>query len=293
MSMSRLICAFPFAAFILALNPSMASTVTLSSIAEGGNTASFSGELLSATGSPAVGVILLHGRNGNADGVVVSELRQSINVAGYTTLSIDEPVPAAGTNFSDYVDDVNGANTVFPELYARVRTASNELEDLGIDEIVLLGFSLGGRMASAHVARGQDDELPIIGLIGIGMYGNSIDPLNAALTLDEVSIPVLDIFGDNDTNAINTAIARQTAYNSVSGTDYMQIMVECVNATINCVPHNFTGYRGTDNPELETDVNLWLASKAPLTVIPLPGAIYLFCTGLLGLLGLSKRNKAA
>lgn len=292
MKKSRLISAVSYVALALVSTSSIASTISLSSIDESGSTKSFSGELLNGAGNPTVGVILLHGRNGSADGVVVSELRQSINIAGYTTLSIDEPVPAAGTSFQDYVDDVNGANTVFPELYARVRTAANTLESLGVDEIVLLGFSLGGRMASAHVARGQIDELSIVGLIGIGLYGNSIDPLNTALTLDEVPIPVLDIFGDNDTNAVNTAAARLSAYNSGSGTDYTQMMVECVNAEIDCVPHNFSGYRGTDNPVLETEVNLWLASKAPLSAIPLPGAIYLFGAGLLGLFGIARRKKA-
>ena len=292
MNKSRLISSLSYIALIILSTPSTAATIGLSSIAEGGSTASFRGELLNGAGNPAVGVILLHGRTGNADSAVVSELRQSINLAGYTTLSIDEPVPAAGTLFQDYVNDVNGANTVFPELYARVRTASNTLENLGVNQIVLLGFSLGGRMASAHVARGQIDELPIVGLIGVGLAGNSIDPLNAALTLDEVSIPALDIFGDNDIDAVSTAAARQAAYNSGSGTDYIQKMVECVNPAIDCVPHNFDGYRGSGNPVLETEVNHWLTSKAPLTPVPLPGAIYLFGTGLLGLLGISRRTKS-
>ncbi|HHJ17122.1 MAG TPA: DUF3530 family protein [Gammaproteobacteria bacterium] len=282
-----------YLAFLLVwLLPCTASAVTisLSSIAEGGNSAAFTGLLLEPVAKPNVGVVLLHGRNGNADGTVVSELRNSINTQGYTTLSIDEPVPAAGTAFSDYVNDVNGANTVFPELYARVRTAINELANRGIDEVVLLGFSLGARMASAHVARGQVDELPIIGMIGVGMFGNSIDPLNAALTLDEIDVPVLDIFGDNDANAVNTAAARLTAYNSGSGTNYTQTMVECVDPALNCVPHNFFGYRGAGNPVLESEVNTWLSLNAPLSAVPVPAAVWLFGSGLIGLLGFARRK---
>lgn len=280
------------AGILALLLPCMTSAVTISlnSIAEGGNTAAFNGLLLESTANSNVGVVLLHGRNGNADGVVVSELRNSINTLGYTTLSIDEPVPAAGTGFSKYVDDVNGANTVFPELYARVRTAVNELATRGIDEVVLLGFSLGGRMASAHVARGQVDELPIIGMIGIGMYGNSIDPLNAALTLDEISVPVLDIFGDNDTSAVSTAAARLSAYNSGNGTNYTQTMIECIDPLTNCVPHNFFGYRGAGNPVLETEVNNWLSLNAPVSAVPVPAAVWLFGSGLIGLLGFARRK---
>lgn len=267
-----------------------AATISLSSIAEGGNTASFNGLLLDGAAGSNVGVILLHGRNGSADGVVVSELRQSINSVGYTTLSIDEPVPETGTNFSDYVNDVNGNNTVFPELYARVRTSINELENRGITEVVLLGFSLGGRMASAHVARGQIDELAITGMIGVGLYANSIDPLNTALTLDEVSVPVLDIFGDNDANAVNSAVLRLSAYNSGIGTSYTQTMVECIDSFIDCVPHNFNGYRGIGNPVLEAEVNNWLAANAP--IVPVPAAVWLFGSGLLGLIGMARRKKS-
>ena len=269
-----------------------AATISLSSIAEGGNTASFNGLLLDGTAGSNVGVVLLHGRTGNSDSVVVSELRQSINSIGYTTLSIDEPVPATGTNFIDYVNDVNGDNVVFPELYARVRTSINVLENRGITEVVLLGFSLGGRMASAHVARGQIDELPIAGMIGIGMYASSIgiDPLNTALTLDEVSVPVLDIFGDNDAIAVSTAALRLSAYNSGTGTNYTQTMVECIDSLIDCVPHHFDGYRGIGNPVLETEVNNWLASNAP--IVPVPAAVWLFGSGLIGLVGVARRKKS-
>lgn len=267
---------------------SNAATISLSSIAEGGNTADFTGLLLEGANNPNVGVVLLHGRNGSADGTVVSELRHSINAAGYTTLSIDEPVPDAGTRFSDYVNDVNGPNKVFPESYARVRTAINELETRRIKQVVLFGFSLGGRMASAHVARGQIDELPITAMIGVGLYANSIDPLNVADTLDEVSVPVLDIFGDNDLTAVNTAAARLAAYESGSGTSYTQLMVECLDTSLDCVPHNFSGYRGAANPVLETRVNDWLVSNAP--IVPIPGAVWLFGSGLLGLTAAAMRK---
>ena len=144
-------------------------------------------------------------------------------------------------------------------------------------------------MASAHVARGQIDELPITGMIGIGMYANSIDPLNTALTLDEVSVPVLDIFGDNDANAVSTAALRMSVYGGTE-TNYTQTMVECINLSINCVPHNFDGYRGTGNPVLEAEVNNWLVANAP--IVPIPAAVWLFGSGLIGLIGVARRKKA-
>jgi hypothetical protein len=125
-----------------------------------------------------------------------------------TTLSIALPVPldttgnGVRTDFQDYVNDVSGPNYVFPELYARVRTAEAQLQSLGIERFVLLGFSLGSRMAAAFMARGMPGVLPVTAYAGIGMYANSIDPLNVALTLDEIAAPVLDLFGSEDTPAV-------------------------------------------------------------------------------------------
>ena len=255
-----------------------AQTLTLSSVAEGGSSNSFDGLLLQGSGTPVVGVVLLHGRGADPDGPVVKELRQSLNAKGYTTLSIQEPFPAGGTAFLDYVNDVVGSNIVFPETFARVRTAINELQARGVNKVVLLGFSMGSRLASAHVARGQINELPIIGLVGVGMYANSIEPLNMAFTLDEVTVPVLDIYGDADTTAINTAPARRSAYKSGSGTSYTQFMVECANTIIDCVNHKFfdgnTGmeYKGASNPVLDNEVAKWMATHAPLISDLLPPA---------------------
>jgi len=272
--------------------PAATVSLVLDSTAEGGSSTAFAALHHVATTPAATGVVLLHGRNGTPDGVVVSELGVHLSGLGYQALSIEEPVPATGTAFSDYVADVQGPNTVFPELYARVRTAIDALAALGSREVVLVGFSLGARMASAHAARGQQDELPVVGLVGVGMYGNSIDPLNAALTLDEVSVPVLDIYGDADANAVGTAAARWSAYASGSGTDYTQIEVPCADPSLDCVPHNLAGYRGS-NPVLEQAVGAWMTRRYPVSAVPLPASLPLFLAGLFGLAALRRLNPAS
>jgi len=238
-------------------------TVALDSSAEGGAGA-FGGELLEAS-CAAIGVVMYHGRGASPTGPVVEELRQALNRAGYTTLSIDNPIPLNGmTDFASYVNDLGGDNYVFPEAYARMRAAIDELASRGVQQVVVVGFSLGSRLATAHVARGQLDELPIIGLIGVGMYGNSIDPLNISNTLDEVSVPVLDVYGDLDSTAASTAAARASAYGSGSGTDYTQTMLSC-SVGVNC--HQLEGLKGDDSQPLEIQVNAWMQAFAPVTLV--------------------------
>lgn len=240
-----------------------AVTVNLNSTAEGGNS-SFSGELLE-TSCAKTGVVMFHGRGLAPTGPVTQELRTSLQRAGYTTLAIDNPKPLNNqTDFSSYANDVSSDNYVFPEAYARMRTAINHLQSLGVERVVVAGFSLGSRLAAAHVARGQIDELPVVGFIGVGMYGNSIEPLNVSTTLDEISVPVLDLYGDVDTNAVNTAAARLNAYNSGTGTDYTQTTLPCTTGT-NC--HQLEGIRGDDTQPFEVNANAWMQAVAAATLV--------------------------
>lgn len=246
-----------------------AAEITLNSANQGGDSF-FIGQLLEGPGTPRVGVVLLHGRCGHPQGPVVEELRNSLNRAGYSTLSIETPLPKnASCLFSDYVADVQGLNYVFPELYARVRESINHLEGLGVQEVVLMGFSLGSRFAAAHVARGQLTELPILGLMGVGMYATSnVDPLDLSLTLDEVPIPVLDIYGDADTLAEQTKTSRTAAYLAGSGLSYIQVILPCsANLTTNQC-HSLDGLKGSDTMPLEIVTNTWMNCNAPLDGIP-------------------------
>ena len=256
---------FALSVLLIAVLPSHAASISLNSAAEGGSGA-FSGELLE-TSCAKVGVVMYHGRGSTPTGPVVEEIRTSLNRAGYTTLSIDNPIPLDGQiNFSGYVtdSDVGGDDYVFPEAYARMRTAINHLQTLGVEEVVVAGFSLGSRLATAHVARGKIDELPILGLIGVGMYGNNIDPLNISATIDEVSVPVLDLYGDTDINAVNTAADRMVAYNTGAGLNYTQTELICIGG-LYC--HPLVGLKGDDSMMLEVNVNAWMQAFAPASLV--------------------------
>lgn len=266
---------------------------------------SFGGEFLAGTGSPKVGVILMHGRGLTPNSAVTRQLRYSLNNDGYSTLSIENPVPfdyngnLNPTDFSDYVADITtGTDYVFPETYARIRSASAYLQSLGVEQIVLSGFSLGSRLVTAHVARGQQaGDLPIVGLLNVGMYGTSIDPLNVVLTLDEVTVPVLDIYGDKDTNAVTTAADRVAAYGGVPS-DYVQVVFECPEITSDYSVNDCHKLRGNnlkdayDRP-LETTARLWIQAVAPLQAsVPEPGTGLLMMLGL-GVLGWYRRRITA
>lgn len=262
-----------------------------------GGGGAFAGILREGSGSPSVGVILLHGRGQNPDGNVVGPLRLSLNALGYTTLSIALPVPADSngnavpTDFEDYVADVQGVNYAFPELYARVHAAEAELQSHGINRAVLIGFSLGSRMGSAFMARGGAGVLPILGYAGVGLYANSIDPLDGGRTLDEIAVPVLDLYGSLDLPAVGGAAEKFAAYASGPGSSFTQIVVPQVGPLPENDAHQFDDIAQPEakvnQAQMRAEVALWIQQVAP---IPEPSVPALLGLGL-GLLAAARLRR--
>ena len=86
-------------------------------------------------------------------------------------------------------------------------------------------------------------------------------PLRKILTLDEINIPVLGIYGDNDTNSANTAVARKAAFDNGAGAglSYTQMALTCGTA-IGSDCHKLVGLKGTSTSPLELAVSDWIAS---------------------------------
>ncbi len=218
---------------------------------------SFNG-LLRDQGSE-VGVILLHGRNTAFDGrpmvhhpnaVVVKQLRTQLSGLGYSTLSIETPsLPAAadrnGNGRADFFEYAANEDTMTAEVFSRINVAIEALAARSVKRVLLAGFSMGSRYATAATAAAQlgllGNSRDVVGLIGAGMVSSlagsaptvaaptTITDLNGYDTLGNlalVTVPVLDIYGNRDSAVATTAAARRTAY---AGTlaNYTQLSLAC------------------------------------------------------------------
>ena len=218
-----------------------------------GGSGRFKAYLLEGKDKPATAVILLHGRHSNpSDGPVVSQLRRGLHEAGYTTLSLANPVPEKD-EFSNYVADIQGKNALFPEAYARLRAGMAALAKLGIADAVLLGFSMGARMHAAFLAEGNAGSLPVRGFVALSNGTNGVGPLNSANSLPKILVPVLDVYGEGDPLSAETAAARKAAYESGMGKSFIQVRVG------NNAPHAFDG----SEAEMGAAVRDWLKKIAP------------------------------
>jgi dienelactone hydrolase len=213
------------------------------------------GLLLMRQGKPAIAVVMLHGRVGGPDGPVVGWLRKALHAAGYWTLSLANPLPATGGEFSDYQADVSGANTLFPEAGARVAAGVAELKRRDCQAAVLCGFSMGARMTSAFLASNPRLALPVKGFIAIGIGVNGSGALDATTTLGRVKVPVIDVCGAADGEVARTSSRRAEIYRAGGGPGY----------TCEVLPgevgHNLAGAES----EAEKRILAWLSRQAPLS----------------------------
>ncbi len=254
---------------------------------------SFDAVLRQGTGNPSVGVILLHGRGQQTrDGHVILPLRLDLSSRGYTTLSINTPAPLPPGSpnrfaYANFQNDamIGGANYVFPELYSRIYAATFELQSRGVTEVVLMGFSMGSRLASAFLQYGNPAALPIplVGYIGVGMgIDNSVSLLDTPTSLTGVTLPVLDLYGENDDlGVLLGAPDRLGAHDPSIYTQIQQAGAE----------HQWVGYES----ELIGHVSNWMSGVAPVAAVPEP-EIYAMLglgLGLMGWVGRRRKLKAA
>ena len=134
-----------------------------------------------------VAVILCHGKDKHPRWKVVEPLRKEIHwQLKLHTLSLQMPVD--DIYWKDY-------QYLFPQAFQTIDQSIKYLKEThGVTKIFLLGHSMGSRMASAYIASRPGHD--ITGFIGIGMRNNGEHPLDVKINLQNINIPVLDLFGD-------------------------------------------------------------------------------------------------
>ena len=156
-------------------------------------------------GGPRKAVIVLHGRGFHPDWPeVAAPLRTVLPEHGWDTLSLQMPVLGKSAKYYDYVP-------IFPAALPRIRAGIELLRARGARTIVLAAHSCSVHMAMAFVR--HDGDTGFDGFIGIGMGATDYhQPMREPFPLASMSVPVLDLFGDEDYPAVlRDAPARLTA----------------------------------------------------------------------------------
>jgi len=156
-----------------------------------------------------VAVLMVHGLGVQPDFGFFDALRSGLADHGYSTLSIQMPVLAAGATVSDYHPKL------FPDAIERIRRGARWLGAKGYTRIVLLSHSLGSWMSEAYFQATPD--APFAAWVCLGRGG-------AFGSLQNVKVPVLDVYGGDDhAEVLRAAPARRAALKDIPGSSEVMI----------------------------------------------------------------------
>jgi pimeloyl-ACP methyl ester carboxylesterase len=165
------------------------------------------------------GVIILHGRGAHPNWVdVVQPLRSILPAHRWETLSLQMPVTA--------VDAPGGAWAgLIPEATPRIMAGIEFFRQRGINNLILIGHSLGARMAVEFEAAAAPPEIEA--LVAVGLPADRKERDGGTLGgLRRIRVPVLDIYGSRDIPRVrDTARLRAIAARAGGNSAYTQVEI--------------------------------------------------------------------
>lgn len=194
----------------------------------------------SATDNTKGGVIVIHGSGVHPNWEdVVQPLRTQLPELGWATLAIQMPVLP---NEADYIEYA----PLFDEVAPRINAAIKNLQHKGITKISIVAHSLGSAMSAYYLA---NNKTGIQSFVAIGMPGPRKDKrMDTLLSLKQINIPVLDLYGENDLETI-LETSQQRKKISSHNKNYSQKMIAGAN-------HFFVN----KNDELVNSVSNWISN---------------------------------
>lgn len=154
--------------------------------------------IFTAAENPKGNVLILHGRGFHPDWpTFVQPLRVGLVEHGWNTLTIQMPVLEKTAKYNDYIE-------IFPEAIPRIEAALDYLQENGNGKTVVLAHSCGSHMAQHWIHWKGDAALSRFdAFIGVGMGATDYkQPMLEPFVLDEMKMPVLDLYGENDYPAV-------------------------------------------------------------------------------------------
>ena len=163
-------------------------------------------------------VIVMHGTGIHPDWQqVIQPLRVGLTEHDWNTLAIQMPILPNEAEYHEYAP-------LYDEVAPRINAAIEYLRENGSQDIVLIGHSQGAAMAAYYLSTSKQDAK---GFVAIGMGAFADDRrMNSTRALESIRVPVLDIYGDGDLEAILQNVdARAAAAKTAGNSNYSQVEV--------------------------------------------------------------------
>lgn len=157
---------------------------------------------------PRAAVIIVHGLGVHPDWALIGVLRTRLADRGYTTLSVQMPVPAATAEGAEYAP-------LLAEAVERLGVAAAYLRGKGYRKIGIVSHGLGSRMTNFFLAGAPANW--VSAWVSIGVSGEFTEPA-------KLRAPVLDIYGERDLlQVLEKADARAGMLGKLRGSAQVQV----------------------------------------------------------------------
>jgi hypothetical protein len=161
----------------------------------------------STTGTPLGAAIILPGLDAHPDWPdVIAPLRRGLPAYGWSTLSIQLTTHSQGPDGRWLLEPY------FTASRNRIQAAISFLEKQGITNIALIGHGLGAAAAAVSVSGSNPLKVSGLAAISLGIPPHSGPSPYQPGVLENIHVPMLDIFGSRDLDPVtHTAAARLAA----------------------------------------------------------------------------------
>lgn len=157
------------------------------------------------TGTRHGGAVLLHPMGAHPDWPeVIAPLRRALPGYGWASLAIQLPVFDQHTGVEAYVPTLD-------EAAERIRTAAAYLRDRGVENVVLIGYGLGATLGASYLAETPDSGFSGFVAISMTSHESASPRLDGPGSLEQIALPILDIYGGRDLPRILTGAADRAA----------------------------------------------------------------------------------
>lgn len=150
---------------------------------------------------------------------VILPIRSEFPEHGWATLSIQMPILENDKTSKDYLP-------LFKEVNARFNAAVQFLKKKGFKNIVIVAHSLGATMSNLYLT--TKPNAAVRAYVAISMSSNpKITELNNVKKMSQIkNIPVLDIYGNQDLDAVMRFAKARSLAGKKANTKYKQVMIK-------------------------------------------------------------------
>jgi dienelactone hydrolase len=162
-------------------------------------------------------VIILHDRDGHPNQQqLIYGLRVFLPEHNWATLALQMPLREAGAGQEDYY-------ALFPEAAARIQAGISYAKNKGAENIVVVGYGLGGLMG-VYAQSEQAADIKALVTISLPVPTTTNKIAQTLEFIKKIKIPMLDIYGAIDVPDV-TDSARDRRLAAKENTGYRQIKI--------------------------------------------------------------------